>query len=833
MENNIKKLSFPDFLNLFKIEDATLCNITSMIGGKYHIPKTHYQIFYSKYEKYIKSKLYHQHPVYLQEKIPKTTTKLFIDIDCKTEEDSQAIIDKFKTVILDTFNVLDVSFSIQCNSVYSSKKHVFALSSNKNILVAPFVLEYITFNVESDMVHGLRMPGSYKKEGISKGVYNLGNGKSISDYSLLFHKEESVCRPTCKLSLYNKLEVWYNSKNPKLEKNNSKYISKELSTNQEDLDKQIDWLLEKILLNNPKALNNYISWWNIVNACKNLNYDCSKLNEYCKKIPGYEDDTGVIEQYEKRHTTKKTIGTLIYYISDDIEKGYDTLKKEFFRSFVTIQKGGGLIPNEIKKLYEEGTNYSCAKLFFIMKKDDVKVIDSNNLEACAISWNKDKLLWEIASKSMLAMQITKVCDNLSNDIKEDINKRISAFQKGSEEYNSLDKYRKLILSIDKKYKSWNFVCSAVNYFLQLNEAKDYKFRTIIDSDIYSLPISNRKIVYLKTGETRLRTKEDYFSEELNLDIGDSKNENVNKYFMGLANNDLNLYMYLQEVCGYALSGSQNEKCIFLIYGERDCGKSEFIRILAEILKKYFFTTDNLLVKGRKIDKTGADPELASIQGKRVISKVETDKFQNLDEPLIKKISGGDDITARFLHCNTTTFKPIGKIFIATNYQPNFDFTDNALTQRLRYIEFKNKFEKTTENIEFIENIYKNHINDIFAWMVEGSKRYFSINKLNIPKECVESQKEEISEQDDFRLWASSAIKPKPGVEIKGTIVYQRYKDDMLDNGLHVDSIKLFYLKCKSMNYHVGIKDGYRLIYGIDLVPISITQDESSQSDNKI
>ena len=49
------------------------------------------------------------------------------------------------------------------------------------------------------------------------------------------------------------------------------------------------------------------------------------------------------------------------------------------------------------------------------------------------------------------------------------------------------------------------------------------------------------------------------------------------------------------------------------------------------------------------------------------------------------MTGGDNITARFLHKEFFEFDPEFKIFIATNHKPNIRGTDTGIWRRIKMI----------------------------------------------------------------------------------------------------------------------------------------------------
>ena len=66
---------------------------------------------------------------------------------------------------------------------------------------------------------------------------------------------------------------------------------------------------------------------------------------------------------------------------------------------------------------------------------------------------------------------------------------------------------------------------------------------------------------------------------------------------------------------------------------------------------------------------------------------EVKETRRFDEALVKQLTGGDPVTARFLFKEFFEYYPQFKIWLAVNNKPQFDATDSALVNRLRVIPF--------------------------------------------------------------------------------------------------------------------------------------------------
>jgi putative DNA primase/helicase len=126
-----------------------------------------------------------------------------------------------------------------------------------------------------------------------------------------------------------------------------------------------------------------------------------------------------------------------------------------------------------------------------------------------------------------------------------------------------------------------------------------------------------------------------------------------------------LISFLQRAIGYSLTGETSEQCMFILHGFGANGKSTFLQTISYVLGDYAMCTptETLLVKQR-----GAIPnDVARLKGARFVTASEAEAEQRLAESLIKQMTGGDIITASFLHQEWFDFAPTHKIFVGTNH----------------------------------------------------------------------------------------------------------------------------------------------------------------------
>jgi putative DNA primase/helicase len=97
------------------------------------------------------------------------------------------------------------------------------------------------------------------------------------------------------------------------------------------------------------------------------------------------------------------------------------------------------------------------------------------------------------------------------------------------------------------------------------------------------------------------------------------------------------------------------------------GKSVFLEVILAMMGDYGASARIETFMPRR---PGDIPnDLARLAGARFVTVSETSEGQRLQESLIKDVTGGDTICARFLHREFFDFKPQFKLWIRGNHKP--------------------------------------------------------------------------------------------------------------------------------------------------------------------
>ena len=201
--------------------------------------------------------------------------------------------------------------------------------------------------------------------------------------------------------------------------------------------------------------------------------------------------------------------------------------------------------------------------------------------------------------------------------------------------------------------------------------------------------------------------------------------------------------FIQIAVGYGLTGVINEQCLFVFHGPGANGKSTITEILRDLLGGYaMHTTSDSLLHSKS---SPIRNDIARLNGARFVSAVEIGMGKKLDESLIKQLTGGDQVTARFLYNEYFEYKPGFKLFIAANHRPEIRGTDNGIWRRIHLI----PFDVTIPSEEIDKDLpmkLRQELPGILAWAVRGCCEWQS-HGLNPPDSIKAATAEYRAEMD--------------------------------------------------------------------------------------
>lgn len=287
-----------------------------------------------------------------------------------------------------------------------------------------------------------------------------------------------------------------------------------------------------------------------------------------------------------------------------------------------------------------------------------------------------------------------------------------------------------------------------------------------DANFHYFPFGD-KVVDLRTGEMKERTKEHYFSFYVDClpDADPEKLKIVDNYMRNLSRGKYaeEMHFLRQELCGHFLSGHRPEKNLFICLGESDSGKSTLIEIMSKVMKEAYTTAHpDLLIKKGVQSAGSASPHIVDLNGKRMAAFNELEQDQVLNEASLKSLtSARDEQKGRELYKGLTSFHNHAGMIITSNFEPKVGTKkkpDQALIKRIKILPSYTRFVDEVENPEFdvlsnteltdLMGDKNGYLPSVIHWCILGAMRWYQNKcKFNYPPICQAAKDEMVAGQD--------------------------------------------------------------------------------------
>jgi len=301
----------------------------------------------------------------------------------------------------------------------------------------------------------------------------------------------------------------------------------------------------------------------------------------------------------------------------------------------------------------------------------------------------------------------------------------------------------------------------------------------LDQDKYLLGVANG-VVNLKTGGLIDSSKESMITKR----CGTVLNPNAEcpqwlNFVNEITGGNKELANYLKKIVGYSLTGETKEQLFFFLHGNGANGKSVFVNTIQDMLGDYSMQTpvSTIMTRG----KGSINNDIARLRGARFVNTTETDEGSRFNESEIKLITGGDMISARFLHKEYFEYRPQFTLWISGNHKP-VPGDSYSIWRRLILIPFDVRFSEDKQD-KNLTNKLMSELPGILNWAIEGCLEWQD-EGLETPRVILDATKEYQTEMDRINSWmedcCSSSVSSHNSV--RSSDLYKSYKNWADDNG---------------------------------------------------
>lgn len=192
--------------------------------------------------------------------------------------------------------------------------------------------------------------------------------------------------------------------------------------------------------------------------------------------------------------------------------------------------------------------------------------------------------------------------------------------------------------------------------------------------------------------------------------------------------DPDVRRYVQQLVGYSITANTGEQILPILYGSGANGKTTFLETIRKLLGDYAQVAPASIFVEQK---EGIPNDVARLRGTRFVMVSEIAEGKRLNEALVKRLTGGDTLSARFLRAEFFDFTPDFKAWLATNHKPEIRGTDEAIWRRIRLVPFTVTIPPEERDPDLPKNLLT-ELSGILNWTISGYLDWSS-NRLTTPK----------------------------------------------------------------------------------------------------
>ncbi len=237
--------------------------------------------------------------------------------------------------------------------------------------------------------------------------------------------------------------------------------------------------------------------------------------------------------------------------------------------------------------------------------------------------------------------------------------------------------------------------------------------------------------------------------------------------------------FVLRAVGYSLTGEVSEQIIFIEYGTGSNGKSTLKELLLKVLGDHAMPAAPKMLLAKTHD--GHPTAIADLQGRRLVVAHEVEDGLRLDETLVKELTGGDRLKARYMRQDFFEFPPTHKLWLACNHKPQIRGTDHGIWRRIRLIPFDVTISDEDKDphllsklSEELPGLLRRAVEGCLAWQRDG---------LIAPRAVTEATERYRIESDLVSQFLDEHCVGEVCAQVRSTVFFAAYQNWCAENGI--------------------------------------------------
>lgn len=277
-------------------------------------------------------------------------------------------------------------------------------------------------------------------------------------------------------------------------------------------------------------------------------------------------------------------------------------------------------------------------------------------------------------------------------------------------------------------------------------------------------------VDLRTGELRKARRNELITRMAGCAPEHGKPSEFLRFLDTAFEGDREIIDFLQRAFGYTLTGDTREHKLFFAFGNGANGKSTFLNAMLAVLGTYGRRAPSTTLMSRHVE--GHPTDLAGLAGARLAVASELPRGASWNEAVVKDLTGGDKMTARFMRGDFFDFTPVLKLWVAGNTMPSFRGVDEAIRRRVVVLPFTVTVPSERRDPALPGKLAAEY-GRILSWAIEGALEWQSAG-LQVPASIAAASHEYLDGEDVIGTYLAEQTEPDSSAFTTTTDLYARF-----------------------------------------------------------